>query len=555
MKIKIYLLFLLLCTTVNLSSQIKISQDLYQESKTLPKEQIFVHYNTNLILSGENLMFKIYNLNKNTLIPSNLSKIAYLELVDTNKNPVIKRKIALEKGEGYGDIFISSDIKSGKYKLIAYTKWMKNNNSYFEDDILIINPFEEKIALNYEESKNKKITAYNYIYNTRDLVTLNLKELIKDNGIYSISVRKENEGYLNKKSTPQNFNTFSKEISFEEENTIFIPEFRGQLIIGKLTPTSTNKNIKNIKIGISIIGNDKIFKITSTDSKGYFFFNISEPFRSEEVICKLIDEDISSDYKISFPKEKELSLTDLTFTIPKTTQQIIKTINDRSIYTQIQNAYNETIQDSIIPFSTKNSIFKNKTIVYNLDDYTRFNTMKETFVEIINNAWITKKNGKNKFYIRDSETFTNSNIEPLIIIDGYIITDHQELVDIDPKKIQTISLLTEKYKYNSKLYEGIISLNSKKESYIPKNQNNLVNYSIQPISSNKIYFQKEYSLDNKNDRIPDFRTQLLWEPRISTKNNELSFFTSDIKGNFIIEIQGFNNSGKPVNIIKHLHVK
>ncbi len=42
------------------------------------------------------------------------------------------------------DFFISSDLKSGTYKLIGYTNWMLNaENSFFQQDIHIINPYLE----------------------------------------------------------------------------------------------------------------------------------------------------------------------------------------------------------------------------------------------------------------------------------------------------------------------------------------------------------------------------------------------------------------------------
>ena len=551
MKTKIYLLGLFSFITVNLFSQIKISQNLFEQFKTLPKEQIFVHFNSNLLICGENLLFKIYNLHKEDKTLSNLSKIAYLELIDSNKKTIIKKKISLNKGEGFGDIFIPSEIESGNYKLIAYTKWMKNFNSYFNDDIFIINPFQEKITFNHSSIEDKKPIVYDYTHNTREIVTLYLDQIIKTQGNYSISVKKENYGILNLKSSPLNFSNEKKDFFLKNEDKIFIPEFRGQLIVGKLHSPS-NKKIKNIRVGLSIIENDKIFKISSTNKDGYFIFNIASPFLSKNVYVKTLEN--NEDYKISFPIEETLNLLELDFFPIKTTSRLIETINKRSVYTQIQNAYNEVIKDSIKKISTDSSIFKDKIIQYNLDSYTRFNTMKETFVEIINDAWVAKKNGKNRFYVRNNSTTTNTNIQPLIIIDGYIITDHEELLDINPRTIQTISLLTEKYKLNSKIYEGVIVLKSKKNNYTPKKQKSLVNYSIKTISPQKKYFYQKYLSNNNKSRIPDYRTQLFWNPKISF-SEKITFYTSDVKGDFSIEIQGFTNKGEPIHITKYLHVK
>ena len=204
MKIKKHISVILFLTTISLVAQIKIPESSFKKFKTLPKEQIFVHYNSNMVLTGESLLFKVYSLYRKTNTLSKLSKIAYIELLDVNKKPILKRKILLKGGEGYGDIFISSKIKSGNYKLIAYTRWMKNTNSYFEDNILIINPFEKKISFNHQTIKEKK-EVYDFIYDTRSFVKINLKDLIDTDSKYSISIRKDNDGVLDKKKSPQNF--------------------------------------------------------------------------------------------------------------------------------------------------------------------------------------------------------------------------------------------------------------------------------------------------------------------------------------------------------------
>jgi len=47
----------------------------------------------------------------------------------------------------------------------------------------------------------------------------------------------------------------------------------------------------------------------------------------------------------------------------------------------------------------------------------------------------------------------------------------------------------------------------------------------------------------------DYRTTLHWEPEIrlsNDSNTEISFFTSDLKEEYIIEIEGITDSGIPV---------
>ena len=52
--------------------------DLYYK---IPQEKVFLHYNSTFLLSGEKLLYKIYCINSKTKKLSNLSQIAYVELI------------------------------------------------------------------------------------------------------------------------------------------------------------------------------------------------------------------------------------------------------------------------------------------------------------------------------------------------------------------------------------------------------------------------------------------------------------------------------------------
>ncbi len=170
-------------------SQIKITEQQYRDYQLIPQENIFVHFNSNFLLTGEVLLYKIYCINNKTGLYSDLSKVAYVELIDENLKSVYKDKVRIPKGIGQGDFPISSDLKSGNYKLIANTNWMKNINSFYQEDIYIINPYSNKLP---KSDKNfdslKDVTAKSTLrlnkatYKKREKVILDFKETEKLNG-------------------------------------------------------------------------------------------------------------------------------------------------------------------------------------------------------------------------------------------------------------------------------------------------------------------------------------------------------------------------------------
>lgn len=105
------------------------------------QEKLYVHTDKNFYLAGELLWFKIYNVDGARYQPVNLSKIAYVEILDRENKPVMQAKIALTKGKGNGSFYLPVSVNSGNYKLRAYTNWMKNFSAanYFEKPVTIVN--------------------------------------------------------------------------------------------------------------------------------------------------------------------------------------------------------------------------------------------------------------------------------------------------------------------------------------------------------------------------------------------------------------------------------
>ena len=105
------------------------------------QEKIFVHTDKNFYLSGEICWFKIYDVDGYFHKPLDVSKVAYVEVLDKNNKPVLQAKVSLQKGNGNGSLYIPVTLTSGKYKFRAYTNWMKNFGAdyFFEKTITVIN--------------------------------------------------------------------------------------------------------------------------------------------------------------------------------------------------------------------------------------------------------------------------------------------------------------------------------------------------------------------------------------------------------------------------------
>jgi len=118
---------------------IKAGFDKY--AQTIPREKIFAHTDRQFYLAGELIWFKVYTVDANTNVPVDMSKVAYVDVLNESNTPVLQGKLAIKYGAGSGSFYIPNTLPNGHYKLRAYTAWMKNFSAelYFEKQLTIVN--------------------------------------------------------------------------------------------------------------------------------------------------------------------------------------------------------------------------------------------------------------------------------------------------------------------------------------------------------------------------------------------------------------------------------
>lgn len=105
------------------------------------QEKVFVHTDKEFYLAGEIVWFKLYYVDGGTHQPLDLSKVAYVELLDKDNKPAMQAKISLKQGHGDGSFFLPASVPTGNYLLRAYTNWMKNfgPDFFFQKTIRVVN--------------------------------------------------------------------------------------------------------------------------------------------------------------------------------------------------------------------------------------------------------------------------------------------------------------------------------------------------------------------------------------------------------------------------------
>lgn len=114
-------------------------------------EKIYLQTDKEYYQAGEIIWMNAYTLNYQNNQFLDFSKVLYVDIIDNQNQQILSAKTTVDSAKSNGSLFIPLSTPSGKYKIRAYTSWMKNfsPSGYFEKYITIINP--QKI--NEKESK------------------------------------------------------------------------------------------------------------------------------------------------------------------------------------------------------------------------------------------------------------------------------------------------------------------------------------------------------------------------------------------------------------------
>ncbi len=324
----------------------------------------------------------------------------------------------------------------------------------------------------------------------------------------------------------------------------FLPEFNGHLIHGNIR----GAKLKNMPIYLTIPNGARQFYHTQSDSTGNFIVNTKDLYGLNEII---VQTDANIDTTSSIAIKSPFSEQQTPFNFPKLEIKPSE-LNDLTIHSvgmQVQTIYAEnklekfstTIADSTKFYGTP---YKS----YNLDDYTRFSLMEDLLREYVTEAFIAKNQKHFQIKVLGKVNFFDG--EPLVLVDGAPYFNMDRVMEINPKKIKTLDVIRDSYKYGPSFFKGILSFSS----YKPSLANLEINPSAVVLDYEGMQLQREFyspsyeTVEKKNSSIPDFRNQLFWESSIPIDDKgkaKLNFYTSDQTGKYIGIINGLSKNGVP----------
>ena len=132
-------LFISLSLTISAGDLNDIRRALELSGQTQVQEKVYVHTDNECYFVGDTLWYKAYVVRADQLVPTDMSRILYVELL-TPDGLLVERQNIIVSATGFscGQFVLPDSLYSGYYELRAYTRWMLNFNMghqrYSKDD-------------------------------------------------------------------------------------------------------------------------------------------------------------------------------------------------------------------------------------------------------------------------------------------------------------------------------------------------------------------------------------------------------------------------------------
>ncbi|OAD92621.1 hypothetical protein A7A78_01550 [Aequorivita soesokkakensis] len=156
-------------------------------------------------------------------------------------------------------------------------------------------------------------------------------------------------------------------------------------------------------------------------------------------------------------------------------------------------------------------------------------------------------------------------MEPRYFVDGIQVTlnDARSIpqANIDFIDIRNVGHASANYAFAA---QGVIAIYTKQgrrgggASKIINRKAGSISFQLDGFYNSREFYAPDYSFEDRNSAREDRRTTLYWNPKIRIEENAnatISFYSSDDKGNFQIDIEGITDTGIPIHATAMLTVE
>ena len=528
-------------------------------------ERVYLSTDRDVYVAGDLLWYSAFCLDAGRGTPSSVSDVAYVELHGDGLLAATG-KVALRRGRGAGRLQLPATLPTGNYRLVAYTSQNTAEKGYdytglASKTISVFNVFSnERVTGGVEVVSDEEYAEMtNTVMPGSDRASLavswsdgrlTLTNPLGEGVSLSVSVYHDDGIRSPENPTIADFTAACAQVGPRTLDPGVIPEYEGEIIRGHVTglDPETVKTLAGLYAFLSTSSDlDDVYSSAIDDSGRVAFFT-GNIYGEKECICEIEGLDPAVDCFI----ELESPFVNASVAAVQPLQMaasLRNALQERSFRMQVERRFLADTLYELLPVRD-NGLFEADEIVYPLDDYTRFTTMEEVFIEFIPEIRARKRSDGS----RDIQVLIENKTQPsfsqdktLMLLDGVPVFNQQKIMEYDPLLVESIHIYPRTHFVGTRVYEGVVRFQTYKQN-LPAFR---FDKNVRVVDWQGVSWPMAVTGESLSDKpeYPDYRQTVYWHPLLeleSGQNLTVPCKLPDYKGRFRVVVEGLSADGRPL---------
>ena len=505
-------------------------------------ERTYVCTDRHSYVAGEDVFCSVFCFDGGSGSLSDFSSVAYVELISP-EGSAVRVKMALQDGRGAGRLRLPSTLPTGNYRLIAYTALNRNEEDmdYFRGSrvISVYNTLsasrQESVVLDAApaavEGKGRPygtaVEGKDRPYGAAAPAGLVMEQrgdslFLRNSGTecldfcLSLSISDalpDPEGpgladFLEARSGDRT--------TLRTDAKLSIPEYEGEIV--SIRVPAMYSGVTAVLSGPGL--RNDIYSST-VDSTGLVSFYTGNIYGDRDLVFELNSRDVNDDFSLEVlspfasPELDRDGVPELHLN-----GSVAEDLKRRSVAMQISRHFGiDEYMDSLQ--LRPDLLFKGGAMtVYEMDDYTRFPTMRETIVEYVREVHIRRQDGEPVLKLVSGKSFESYSSmlggNALVLVDGVPVSEHGRVLDLNPALLRRICIYPYDVSTGSCIYSGVVNFISFRGDMAGLQFPGRVRI----LDFHGVTFPVTVGAAEEDSLSPDYRYTRIWQPLLHLEAGE-----------------------------------
>ena len=332
-------------------------------------------------------------------------------------------------------------------------------------------------------------------------------------------------------------------------------ETEGLILSGQVTDPTENTPFNNARVLLNAPDTLVNLMYTHTDDQGRFHFLLSDYHRNKELFLSVDRSTLNNRYSIKVADKFDLQKP-FEGSPGRDIWQRRSFIRESQDIVRVQKTFdNDYVKDptgSFYRYARPPLVYNRPEATVYMDEFMPLDNLREIARELVP-VWRFRGSDDD---LRTSLVCHNSGNrlpnQPVFFLDGIMIHDFTKLMKLGSREIDKIEIKNVHWAYGDMTFPGIIGIFTENESYqdILEENTTYTTKMHESYRHHKVFNPPLYDEPgNIRTNRPDMRQLLAWEPDLNLLDGQpetYSFFTGDLRGEFLITIEGLSDCGEAI---------